>query len=367
MQMPMQMLGLELTDAETQPLSAEGFRAFRSAALALTRQIERTQRAVSELSKRCEAANIPSSEIKALRDVAAEIAGEIGSLAAIIDLATGELPGWGNANKAWIVIGADILRTARDLRRPAIQLSRVRAVKTPKRFAVGASVRVRIPGVNGVVTQLDGARSALSEYWHTIRTEVGERREPGCNLELIEPPITHASPGVSKIAETINFHGPNSRMIVSGNDNSSNTASTDEATTVRRIAGESCFDRKRSRPCHDPYAHRRIGTISLLSGGFIDAYKAFIASSPDHITVFGPFLSLPLRRCLGSIDSRLTSFTESLTARTQLLQESCVGLLLPNRWLIKQLRCFNLHWLGYRKRSIDCLLQRMNRPTRECW
>lgn len=63
-----------------------------------------------------------------------------------------------------------------------------------KRFAVGAEVRVRLPGVNGVITQLDTSPTVLGEYWHTVRTEHGERREPGSNLELIPPPATNASP-----------------------------------------------------------------------------------------------------------------------------------------------------------------------------
>jgi len=58
-----------------------------------------------------------------------------------------------------------------------------------KRFAVGTKVRVKTPGVNGVVTQLDEEPAALGEYWHTIHEEYGERREPGCNLELIPTPV----------------------------------------------------------------------------------------------------------------------------------------------------------------------------------
>ena len=58
-----------------------------------------------------------------------------------------------------------------------------------KRFAVGAKVRVKNPGINGVVARLDEEPTALAEYWHTIQTERGERREPGCNLELIPAPI----------------------------------------------------------------------------------------------------------------------------------------------------------------------------------
>lgn len=54
-----------------------------------------------------------------------------------------------------------------------------------KRFAVGAKVRVKLPGVSAVVIQLDDDPSALGEYWHRVQTEHGERREPGSNLELV--------------------------------------------------------------------------------------------------------------------------------------------------------------------------------------
>ncbi len=63
-----------------------------------------------------------------------------------------------------------------------------------KRFAVGAEVRVRLPGVNGIITKLDTSPTVLGEYWHTVRTEHGERREPGSNLELIPPPVMNAGP-----------------------------------------------------------------------------------------------------------------------------------------------------------------------------
>jgi hypothetical protein len=64
-----------------------------------------------------------------------------------------------------------------------------------QRFAVGAKVRVKNPGVNGVVTQCGDEPTALGEYWHMIRTEHGERREPGCNLELVPTPITNLEAG----------------------------------------------------------------------------------------------------------------------------------------------------------------------------
>jgi hypothetical protein len=66
--------------------------------------------------------------------------------------------------------------------------------KQRQRFDVGASVRVKMPGVNGVITQLDASPTAGGEYWHTIRTEHGERREPGCNIELVPAPLTNVRP-----------------------------------------------------------------------------------------------------------------------------------------------------------------------------
>jgi hypothetical protein len=63
-----------------------------------------------------------------------------------------------------------------------------------KRFAVGAHVRIKMPGVNGVVTQGDDVPAAMGEYWHRVETEHGERREPGCNLELVPTPVGGESP-----------------------------------------------------------------------------------------------------------------------------------------------------------------------------
>ncbi len=61
-----------------------------------------------------------------------------------------------------------------------------------KRFAVDAQVRVKNPGVNGVVTHLDDKPTFLGEYVHTIKTEHGQRREPGCNLELVPSIMTNS-------------------------------------------------------------------------------------------------------------------------------------------------------------------------------
>ena len=52
---------------------------------------------------------------------------------------------------------------------------------------------MKLPGVNGTVTQLDTLPTVLGEYWHTVFTEQGERKEPGSNLELI-PRSANAGP-----------------------------------------------------------------------------------------------------------------------------------------------------------------------------
>ncbi len=72
--------------------------------------------------------------------------------------------------------------------------------KTRLRFDVGASVRVKRPGINGVVTALDVSPTSLGEYWHTILTEHGERKGPGCNIELIPVPLTNMKKGPAAYA-----------------------------------------------------------------------------------------------------------------------------------------------------------------------
>ncbi len=82
--------------------------------------------------------------------------------------------------------------------KPRISMVMPRPKTTPtrrtkkNRFAVGAKVLVIMPGETGVVTQLDDEPSMFGEYMHTIKTEHGERQEPGSNLELIPKPVTNA-------------------------------------------------------------------------------------------------------------------------------------------------------------------------------
>ena len=75
-------------------------------------------------------------------------------------------------------------------------------ISPKKRFAVGAEVRIIMPGVNGVVTQFDSTPTVMGEYWHIVHTEYGDRKEPGSNLELVPVPVTNARPKEAPVTET---------------------------------------------------------------------------------------------------------------------------------------------------------------------
>jgi len=49
--------------------------------------------------------------------------------------------------------------------------------------------------------QMDDERTVMSEYWHTVTTNYGERREPGCNLEFIPEPLGGSRNRTSKLTE----------------------------------------------------------------------------------------------------------------------------------------------------------------------
>ena len=161
--------------------------------------------------------------------------------------------------------------------------------KPPKRFAVGAPVRIKNPGKDGVVTHVDDERTTLGEYWHKVETKYGERKEPGCNLELILPPIGGPKPRAGKLADNIHFHGPNARLNVDSTDNSSNAVSmsNDRVFVELREQAEFVADEQDRA---DILA--RINDLESTKGtkGFLAAYQEFMTIASNHITVFGPLL-----------------------------------------------------------------------------
>lgn len=161
--------------------------------------------------------------------------------------------------------------------------------KPPKRFAVGSKVRVRNPGIDGVVTQMDDERAVMSEYWHTVSTKYGEKREPGCNLEFIPEPLGGPRNRTGKLVENIHFHGPNARM---------NIDSIDQSTNAVMVQQEQLFVdlRENAATITDQCARdailARIDEMEKArhAGGFLKAYQNFMSVASDHITVFALLL-----------------------------------------------------------------------------
>lgn len=166
---------------------------------------------------------------------------------------------------------------------------RTQRIKPPKRFAVGTPVRVVMPGIDGIVIQVDEERTVLSQYWHTVQTKLGERREPGSILELIPPPIGISTPRTGKLAENIHFHGPNARLNVDSIDSSTNTVSISKDRVFVEL-------REQAKSIADEAARTDIlARIDALestkgTGGFLAAYQSFMAAASNHITVFGSLL-----------------------------------------------------------------------------
>jgi hypothetical protein len=174
-----------------------------------------------------------------------------------------------------------------------MKASKSKAYKPPKRFAVGTPVRVMRPGIDGVVIQVDEERSFMSQYMHTVQTKFGDRRECGCTLELIPPPISTPKPRTGKLAENIHFHGPNARLNVDSIDNSTNavTMSKDRVFVELREQAQS-IDDETDRT--DILARIDALESTQGTGGFLAAYQSFMATASNHITAFGfllPYLS----------------------------------------------------------------------------
>jgi hypothetical protein len=155
-----------------------------------------------------------------------------------------------------------------------------------------------LPGIDGVVIQVDDERTVMSQYMHTVQTKFGERREPGSILELIPPPIGIPTSRTGKLAENIHFHGPNARLNVDCIDSSTNTVSMSKDRVFVEL-------REQAKSIADEAARAdilvRIDALESTqgTGGFLAAYQSFMATASNHITVFGfmlPVLAQMLSR-----------------------------------------------------------------------
>jgi hypothetical protein len=159
----------------------------------------------------------------------------------------------------------------------------------PKCFAVGSKVRVRNPGIDGVVMQIDDERTSMSEYWHTVSTKFGEKREPGCNLELIPEPLGGPRNRTGKLAENIHFHGPNARINIDSVDRSTNSVTVQqEQLFIDLRENAATITDESSRDTILVHIHEM--EKARHTGGFVRAYHNFMSVASDHITVFAALL-----------------------------------------------------------------------------
>ena len=163
-------------------------------------------------------------------------------------------------------------------------------MKNKKRFGVGAKVHVTMPGIDAAVIQVDDERTVFGEYLHTVKTEYGERKELGCNLELIPAPMTNSAPETTPLAHDIHFHGDTSRINVNSTDNSTNSTSvTDNSLFIKMQETARTISNETER--NDIVA--QLGELENAQGstsGFSQAYKNFIATAANNMTLFAPFL-----------------------------------------------------------------------------
>lgn len=103
-----------------------------------------------------------------------------------------------------------------------------------------------MPGVTGVVTQLDEKPSILGEYQHTVRTDHGDRRELGSNLELIP------TPKKNKVSQ-----GPTETHI----GNAANIEDYD-----RKFARLAIDEARKSVSEEDDRVHPKVGAVVVKDG-----------------------------------------------------------------------------------------------------
>lgn len=91
-------------------------------AVALTKQLERRQRAVSKLAELYESHFGVTETSQQIKRLAMDIAGESGGLYAVVDMATGELPGH---NESAVDVSEDFMRMSKNVKRLGVRLTNI--------------------------------------------------------------------------------------------------------------------------------------------------------------------------------------------------------------------------------------------------
>lgn len=156
-----------------------------------------------------------------------------------------------------------------------------------KRFAVGSRVVIS-HGAVGVVTKVEDTPGSMGEYMHSIQTELGERREAGCSLELVPKAVSNVDSVHDKIP-SVHFHGPNARLNIHSTDNSTNVSNvtSDSVFTLMREAASGLADGEAKNAI---FARMEELEKAQGSESYLQAYKNLISSVADHMTIFVPFI-----------------------------------------------------------------------------
>jgi len=91
----------------------------------LLKELDKTRKDISDLAERYDYENGETEEGEQIKGIAADVSGEAGALAATLDLATGELPGYNNAARGSEDVAHDFKKTAKNLENLATRLSKV--------------------------------------------------------------------------------------------------------------------------------------------------------------------------------------------------------------------------------------------------
>jgi hypothetical protein len=169
-----------------------------------------------------------------------------------------------------------------------------------KRFAVGTRVLVGIAQKPGTIISLADQPSVMGEYVHEVRTEHGEQKALGCDLELVPEAITNTDTRPIAGFGDVHFHGHNSRLNVNTTDNSTNVASERNQglfLEMREAAKTITDESKRDEII------RHIGELEKTQGqgSFLHAYERFVAVLADHVTLFTPFLPALMHIAAGKL------------------------------------------------------------------
>lgn len=108
------------------PFSSKTAQNLRERGSELIHTMEKTGADISDLAGRYECGSGETPEGDEIKQVAAEVAGEVGGLYGIFDLSTGKLPGYGDRKTGMADVGRDFMTASKNLKKIAARLAQLR-------------------------------------------------------------------------------------------------------------------------------------------------------------------------------------------------------------------------------------------------